>query len=198
MKTIFKTTIILVLICLQSTYSQEKNIETHSVNIDNFIAYIVENYNMSNENICNLTFLIQIPKSGHAIEDKVILKQGFSLLSKRILENNTISILGYSGLNGIAMEQCPASDIKKILYTIENFKSSFKTLHEDGITLAYTHANNHFNDEGFNRVVMVRIPSGNNASEVAEASKQVKQKKNNTLVLTAIALLPEIISVIKD
>jgi hypothetical protein len=55
-------------------------------------------------------------------------------------------------------------------------------------------------EDAENAVVMIRHP--NRTQEVSEAKAQdpdTKVKKNsNVLVLTAIALLPEIISVIKD
>lgn len=176
--------------------SQEKNIETHSIQIDSFISYIVENYKRDSNELYNITFLIQTSNIGYSIEDKVVLKQAFGLLSKRMEEDNTISILGYSGISGAALGQTSVHKTKKIMHALENFKSSVKEFHEDGITFAYDYANENFDDEAINRIVMVRIPNATNSYEVSE-TKQVK-KKNNAVVLTAIALLPEIISVLKD
>ncbi|MGC6430661.1 MAG: hypothetical protein ACON5F_06450 [Jejuia sp.] len=197
MKTILKTTIIIALLNFNLLICQEKNIETHSVQIDNLISYIVENYEKDGEDLYNLTFLIQTSNVGYSLEDKVVLKQAFSLLSKRMGEDNTISILGYSALNGAALEQKSVKEIKKILHVINDIKSNIKEFHEDGITFAYEYANENFDDEAINRVVMIRLPNSSNVVNEVSISKQAK-KKNNAIVLTAIALLPEIISVLKD
>lgn len=95
------------------------------------------------------------------------------------------------------MEQYSVKEVKKILFTIDNFKSSIKEFHEDGITLAYDYTSENFVKDAINKVIIVRNP---NASDVSLNNKSVepKKRKNNALVLTAIALLPEIISVLKD
>ena len=82
MKTIWKTTIAIALMNFNFLISQEKNIETHSIQIDDFITYIVGNYQKNDNHLYNLTFLIQTSKSGYSVKDKTILKQAFSLLSK--------------------------------------------------------------------------------------------------------------------
>ncbi|MEN8887113.1 MAG: hypothetical protein ABF246_12050 [Winogradskyella sp.] len=57
-----------------------------------------------------------------------------------------------------------------------------------------------FIEAATNAVVMLRLP--NRQSHINNATTNVPttqhKKKSNTLVLTAIALLPEIIAVIKD
>lgn len=198
MKTVFKAVFVLTLILSNSIFSQEKNIETHSVDIENFISYLVEHYERDGDDIYNLFFLIQSSQNGFSLENKVVLQQAFSLMSKRLTEDNSISILAYSGLNGVALEKNSIVKTKKIMYTIDNFKSSIKEFQQEGITFAYEYADKNFDKESINRVVMIRIPNSDSASETVITNKQTKKKKNNAVVLTAIALLPEIISVLKD
>lgn len=55
-----------------STFSQEKNIETQSVEIKNLISFVVENYKKKEEGdsgIYNLIFLIQVSENGYSLED---------------------------------------------------------------------------------------------------------------------------------
>lgn len=198
MKTIIKTTIFIAVLFANPIFSQEKNIETHSIEIENFIAYIVENYPNQSEDLYNLTFLIQTGTEGYALEEKVILKQAFKILSKRLHEDNTISMLAYSGLNGVALEQNPIKKMKKMLYVLDNFKSSIKVFHEDGVTLAYDYIKENFNDNAINRIIIVRIPNLKNEATSSVSSVKGEKKKNNAIVLTAISLLPEIISVLKN
>ena len=197
-----KNQITLVLACLLSYFAnaQEMAIETKSVAIENIISYVIENIDRNSEqdslSLQNMTFLIQSSPNGLSIEDKVILKQAFKLVSKRLSEEDNISIIAYSGINGVALKKTSPKDLKKVMYALENYKSSIKELHEDGIELAYAYAKENFEEDAINTVVMIRNP--NAANVIATQNTATPKKKNNTILITAIALLPEIISVIKD
>lgn len=200
MKTVF--TLMLIIVSVTISTAQEKNIETQSVSIENLIGFIVEQYNLNVDEASeakNITFLIQASEN-NSIEDAVILKQAFKLLSKRLTENDVISIVTYSGINGVALNQCPSKDIKKILYVINNLKESIKEFHEDGIELAYNHTKENFIEDSVNSVVMIRNPNAGKGLSLNANSKATKttKKKSNAVMLTAIALLPELIAVIKD
>ncbi len=198
MKTIF--TLMLIIVSVTISTAQEKNIETQSVSIENLIGFIVEHYKLNVEDASeakNITFLIQASEN-NSIEDAVILKQSFKLLSKRLTEDDVISIVTYSGINGVALSQCPSKDIKKILYVINNLKESIKELHEDGIELAYAHAKENFIEDAVNSVVMIRNPNAAKTIVSNAVDTKTSKKKRNAIMLTAIALLPELIAVIKD
>jgi len=130
-------TFVFALILSIASYSQEKNIGTESVNLDNLITFIVENYSIQTDSTKtkNITFLIETYAEKFNIEDSVILKQAFKLLSKRVTKNDTISIVMHSNFNGIALKQVKATEIKKLLYVIEHPKTSVKTFVDDGIEL---------------------------------------------------------------
>lgn len=197
-----KNQITFALICLLSYFAnaQEMAIETKSVAIENVISYVIENIDRSAEkeslSIKNMTFLIQSSPNGLSMEDKIILKQAFKLVSKRLSEDDNISIIAYSGINGVTLKKTSPKDLKKIMYSIENFKSSIKELHADGIELAYAYAKENFEEDATNTVVMIRNP--NAATTITTQNTAAPKMKNNTILITAIALLPEIISVIKD
>ena len=200
MKTLI--TLILFAFVVTTGIKQKKNIETKSVELDNLISFIIQNYSISDKknefDIQNITFLIQVSDGDMDIESKVILKQAFKIISKRLTTDDFVSIIAYSGLNGIALEQTEPQNLKKILYTLNNLKSSIKELHVDGIELAYDYARDIFEKEAINTVVMVRNPNRTiNLNSNIIASKD-SRKKNNTVLVTALSLLPEIISIIKD
>lgn len=201
-----RTFIITMLILLNATVSkgQERNIETKSVSLENLITFIVENYairNTDTEQTKNLTFLIQVPQVNNTSQEGIILKQAFKLLSSRLDEENKISIVTYSGVNGVALKQTSPKNLKKILYTVDNLNSSVKEFHEDGIILAYKYANEIFNEDAINTVVMVRSStvssSVSNHQSVTNTNKS-KRVRNGAVLITALSLLPELISVIKD
>jgi hypothetical protein len=183
--------------------AQEKNIETKSVSLDNLITFIVENYSITSDetesDLQNISFLIQVPETNLSVEDKVILKQAFKLLSNRLTEDDLISIITYSGFSGVALKQTKPQDLKKVMHAVNNLKSSIKEFHQDGIELAYEYANENFDEETINTVVMIRNP--NISSEVdisASLTAQPQKKKNNAVLITAISLLPELLAIIKN
>lgn len=200
------TTLVCMLVTLIAT-SQNNDIKTKSVSIDNLISFIVDDIESKDANSTappeHLIFLLQTPVGDLIAEDKVILKQAFKLVSNRLSSNDHLSILAYSGLNGIALNKAASKDLKDIIYTIENLKTSIKEPHKDGIELAYNFAESSKDVDGNCTIIMVRNPKAMIARSDTNASVQNslnvdKPKKGNAVLLTAITLLPQIISVIKD
>ena len=199
-------TLLTFLLIMSMTFvspSQELNIQTESVTIDNLLTFVIDYTKAPADSIQNknTTFLIETYSESFTTEDKVILKQALRLFSNRSGEDDVLSVAMYSALNGIAVNMAETKDLKKLLYAIENPKSSIKTFEDDGIETAYAFTKENFIEDAENTVVMIRIPNRNSNSVVNASSlnaKQSKKKGNNAVVLTAIALLPEIIAVIKN
>lgn len=203
----YQITFFAILVSLFTAFSQNQNIETQSVLVDQLIPFIIDHIESKDDDSeasnDQITFLLQTPIGDVSIEDKVILKQAFKLISQRLSENDHISIITYSGFNGIALHTTSAKDVKQVLYTIENLKSSINEFHKDGIELAYNYASENYESESLNRIIMIRNPSSvapGIANMVLDNSTEssVTTKKNNTVLLTAITLLPQLIAVIKD
>lgn len=66
--------------------------------------------------------------------------------------------------------------------------------------MAYGYTKDNFIENSKNIVVMIRVPNSkdNSGERVTGQNIQKPKKKNNAVLITALALLPEIISVIKD
>lgn len=186
---------------ITSSIAQEKNIVTQSVTLDNLIPFIVKNFHSSNDasENRNITFLLQVSSEDKQFDDSIILKQAFKLLSTRLTEDDKISIVTYSGFNGVALKQSSPKELKRIYYALSSLKSSIKEFHNDGIQLAYDYANKNFDEESINTVVMVRNTNLISNSQVSNHDNldKPRKKRNNVVLITAISLLPEIISVIK-
>jgi hypothetical protein len=206
MKTLI--TILFAITIFTTSNAQNQVIETQSVALDDFITFIAENYPMPAENNNNLsrniTFLIQTKRKNLSNETAIILKQAFKFLSKRLNEDDQISIVAYSGINGLVLDKTSPDDIKKIFFVLNDFKSNVNKIKSDGIAFAYEYANNSYEEDMLNSVVMIRNPHPTNsviASSITpeEVNDTVAPQKNNSiLLLTAITLLPELISIIKD
>lgn len=203
MKTLIKNVVLLLVVTQLN--SQERPIETESVTLDNLFTFVVD-YFEEEKDSQNITFLIKTHKIGFSDEDKFILKQTFKLLSKRLTEDDYISIATYNNYSGIALQKSSATDLKKLLYTVEHPKKSIKDFAKDGIEFAYKYANINYVEDYDNTVIMVRLPerkdiaavSMNNTNIVANTTSKKNKGTGAAVVLSALALLPEIIQVIKD
>ncbi|RAJ16283.1 vWA domain-containing protein [Olleya aquimaris] len=218
MKTVL--TLLLFLFISLETTAQDQNLETKSVTLDNLIAFVADNFpsektiafneddeDLDNEDRINnyqITFLIETTTSNFSSEDEIILKQALKFLSTRLTEEDKLSIVVYSGQNGLLLDNESPTVLKKVLHAISDVNGNLIEDYEDGIGEAYTYATNNLSEEANNLLIMVRNPDAKeDTNQVVESvvKTQVSDSKTNTgsiVLLTAISLLPELIEVIKD
>jgi hypothetical protein len=194
MISLIKTLCLALVLFFNQLEAQNQNIETHSIATEDLITYIAENYNTTNAATYNFTFLIQTPKRGHRMQEKIVLKQAFNFLSKRLQGAHKCSLLTYSGLNGVALEQVDLKDSTIILDAVDHLKTLVKITKTDGIGLAYNFANTHYNENATNRVVIIRMPEDTTYQTTRTEANSSNTKKG--VVLTAITILPELISIL--
>lgn len=194
------TTSLFLLFVIVQVKSQENNIFTKTVQLEEFIPFVVNNFpkEIEAEKYRNITFLIPISNLGGVDETSVILNQAFRLLSRRLNEDDMITLIVYSAINGELLKATSATELKKILYALDNVNTSVSELFEDGIQLGYDIANNNFDEDAVNTVVMIRSSAKANSVNLTPQMTQPKKKKNNLVLLTLLGLAPEIISILKD
>lgn len=200
-------TFAIIVLTVLSVQAQRENIKTYSVSLEDFINFVAENYehqeeDEENDEDKNITFLIQVANQDLSTIDMVILKQGFKLLSERLNDYNSISILTYFGFNGVALDTTVPSDLIKINSVLSNLKSSIHEFHDDGIELAYKYAEENAQEDTSNSIVIIRNPntsaSGISSLSKKEIKKIERKKKKKQILKVAVSLLPEIIAIIKN
>ncbi len=206
-------TCILVFMVNGSSIAQNQQVETQSVTLDNLIAFIANtypakldenhiDYNEDDVVSRNITFLLETSITNPSVEDALILKQAFKFLEKRLKTTDHISMIAYSGMNGLLLEKTSPSQLKKILFVTNDFKSNLNKIDSDGIAYAYSYTSENYEEDAINSVVMIRNPNATitkpRIESTAQITNQQPKQKNNVLLLTAITLLPEIIAIIKD
>lgn len=214
MKTFVSLTLFLFFTVINA---QETTLTTKSVKLDNLISFVADNFPLQQENTdedkedeedenhlnYQVTFLLETTTSNFSDEDEIILKQAFKFLSDRLNTEDKLSIVVYSGQNGLLLDNQSPKSLKKILHALNDVKKNIIEDYEDGIEEAYSHANTNFNTEAQNILVMVRNPDAkaetSETEEIVETLKAngAKTKDNSIVLLTAISLLPELIEVIK-
>ena len=195
---------VFVLIVSIHVQAQEKVIQTESVTIENLIPFIVEKY-ASTSNKHNIILLFESKKKIFSGEAAILFKQAVKYLSEQLTEDDTLSIITYNALSGIVLNQSSAKNIKKILHVLNDFSANTTFNDKDGITLAYNYANEKYKEGSENTILLIRNPNGSSIDAVQEASitnilenKPAKKSNNSMVLLTAIAVLPELIAIIKN
>jgi Ca-activated chloride channel homolog len=102
----------------------------------------------------HLVFLIDVSGSMDMPNRLPLLKSGFKALVNNLREKDSVSIIVYGGVVGIALPTTGGDEKDKILKTIDSLQPGGSTPGASGIKLAYSVARNHFIKNGNNRVIL--------------------------------------------
>ncbi len=102
----------------------------------------------------NLVFLIDVSGSMSSRDKLPLLKTAFSYLTEQLSENDTISIVTYSGKEAVVLDGCSGNKTQTILDAINSLKASGSTNGEAGLQKAYQIAEKHRIEGGNNRIIM--------------------------------------------
>jgi Ca-activated chloride channel family protein len=102
----------------------------------------------------NLVFLLDVSGSMNAPDKLPLLKNSFKLLLDTLEENDTVAIVVYAGAAGTVLEPTKVSEKRKILNALENLSAGGSTAGAEGIRQAYRLAEENFDKEGVNRIIL--------------------------------------------
>jgi len=102
----------------------------------------------------NLVFLIDTSGSMNAPNRLPLVKQSLAMLLTQLQPNDRVAIVTYAGHAGTALEPTPASEKGKILGAIERLAAGGSTAGAEGIRQAYALAEQNFDANGVNRVIL--------------------------------------------
>jgi Ca-activated chloride channel family protein len=102
----------------------------------------------------NLVFLIDTSGSMEAPNRLPLVKQSLALLLAQLEANDRVAIVTYAGHAGTALEPTAASEKAKILGVIERLDARGSTAGAEGIRQAYALAEQNFDPNGVNRVIL--------------------------------------------
>jgi Ca-activated chloride channel family protein len=102
----------------------------------------------------NLVFLIDTSGSMYEPNRLPLVKQSLAMLLTQLDANDRVAIVTYAGNAGTALEPTAASDKAKILGVIEGLEARGSTAGGEGIRQAYALAEQNFDPNGVNRVIL--------------------------------------------
>ncbi len=102
----------------------------------------------------NLVFLIDVSGSMMSKDKLPLLKKSFAYLTDNLTENDTVSIVTYSGREEVVLAGCSGAKKETILKAVNNLTANGSTYGEAGLRRAYEIAAEHMIEGGNNRIIM--------------------------------------------
>jgi len=194
------TTLLLFVFIVMNAQTETTSIQTSSVTVDNLIEFIVNDFGPKVDTgvKTNVTLVVETKNFTISRDKKFFLKQALHLMSKRLNTSDKITVISYNKNNGVVLKPTSVSNKDVMLNKIMRFKvKEYDNLF--GIDLAYNMAKENYKVNGRNLVIIVR--DGENFVTELENEKQNNGKGGvvkTGAVISAIGLLPELISAIKN
>lgn len=137
----------------------------------------------------NLVFLIDISGSMDMPNRLPLLKAGFKALVNNLRPVDSVSVVVYGGLVGIALSTTGGGEKDKILKTIDSLQPGGSTPGESGIKLAYSVARNHFIKGGNNRIILATDGDFNVGLKTdEELEEMISVQRESGIYLTCIGV----------
>lgn len=102
----------------------------------------------------NLVFLIDVSGSMRSPDKLELLKNAFRMLVDNMHPDDRVAIVTYAGHVGTALEPTKAAEKQTIIAALDNLRSGGSTAGAKGIKQAYALAEQHYMEDGVNRVML--------------------------------------------
>jgi Ca-activated chloride channel family protein len=102
----------------------------------------------------NLVFLLDVSGSMNDANKLPLLKQSLRLLVEQLEDEDTVSIVVYAGAAGAVLEPTPGSERGRILAALESLQAGGSTAGGEGLRLAYSLAEQSFDEDAVNRIIL--------------------------------------------
>ncbi len=102
----------------------------------------------------NLVLLLDVSGSMNAPNKLPLLQQSFRMLIDQLNERDRVSIVVYAGAAGTVLEPTPGNERGRILAALDNLSAGGSTAGGEGLRQAYALAEQNFNANSVNRVII--------------------------------------------
>ncbi len=135
----------------------------------------------------NLVFLIDTSGSMNAPDKLPLLINSFRLLLDSLDADDTVAIVTYAGSAGTVLEPTKVAEAGKILAALEQLHSGGSTAGAEGIRQAYRLAEQSFDPQGVNRVILATDGDFNvGITDMDELQGFVERKRETGVMLSVL------------
>ena len=134
----------------------------------------------------NIVLLIDTSGSMNNPNKLPLLINSFKLLLDTLGENDTISIVAYAGSAGTVLEPTSADNRSAILAAFDRLRAGGSTAGAAGLELAYNKAQENFDEDGVNRVILATDGDFNVGFSSPDEMKSFVEKKRESGVFLSV------------
>jgi Ca-activated chloride channel family protein len=135
----------------------------------------------------NLVFLLDVSGSMNSPGKLPLLKQAMSMLTEQMRSIDRVAIVVYAGAAGLVLPPTSGNEKRTILSALEKLKAGGSTAGGAGIQLAYSVANQYFDPEGNNRVILATDGDFNvGVSSQGGLVRLIEEKRQSGIYLTVL------------
>jgi Ca-activated chloride channel family protein len=116
-----------------------------------------------------------------------LLKRGFRMLADQLRPEDRVAMVVYAGSSGLVLDSTPGSETDSIKQAIERLQAGGSTAGAAGIRQAYAVAEEHFIEDGINRVILATDGDFNvGVSSDGALQRLVETKRDSGTALTVL------------
>lgn len=134
----------------------------------------------------NLVFLLDVSGSMSSANKLPLVKQSINLLLDTLKPSDTVSIVVYAGAAGTVLEPTKVSDKGKIIEALGRLNAGGSTAGGAGIELAYQLAEQNFNKDAVNRIVLATDGDFNVGQSSNDDLKTLVERKRDKGVFLSV------------
>jgi Ca-activated chloride channel family protein len=134
----------------------------------------------------NLVFLIDVSGSMSPPDRLPLVKNAFRMLVNELKPDDTVGVVTYASGSGVALEPTKVSDKRKILAAIDRLGAGGSTAGAQGLADAYRLAEENFDGNGVNRVILATDGDFNVGVSSTGKLKDYIEKKRRTGIFLSI------------
>jgi Ca-activated chloride channel family protein len=134
----------------------------------------------------NLVFLLDVSGSMNSPDKLPLVKSSMKLLLETLDKNDTVAIAVYAGAAGTVLEPTKVADKRKIFDALNNLSAGGGTAGARGINLAYDLAEQNFDEDAINRVILATDGDFNVGVSSPDALKKLVESKRDKGIFLSV------------
>ena len=158
-------------------------------NADTKLVHIgIKGYDLDDDSKprANLVFLIDVSGSMTSQNKLPLVQKSLKMMLDSLDPEDTVGLVVYAGAAGTVLEPTKVRNKEVILSAIENLRAGGSTAGGAGIKLAYNLAQQNFDDESVNRVILATDGDFNVGATSNEDLKRLIERKRKTGIFLSI------------
>ncbi len=134
----------------------------------------------------NIVFLVDVSGSMDSPDKLPLLQQSLKMMVNDLRDDDMVAAVTYAGNAGVALEPTPGRERSKIIAAIDSLSAGGSTAGAAGLQTAYDLAQEHFDKEAVNRIILATDGDFNVGMSEPEQLKSFIEEKRKTGIYLSV------------